>query len=71
MKLPAVNNKKVIVSFSGGKDSTCMLRMMLDKGMQVDYILFCDTGLEFPQMYDHVKKVDEYIQKPMGRELHI
>ena len=69
MKLPAVNNKKVIVSFSGGKDSTCMLLMMLEKGMQVDYILFCDTGLEFPQMYDHVKKVDEYIQKTYGKSI--
>ena len=69
MKLPVVNNKKVIVSFSGGKDSTCMLLMMLEKGMQVDYILFCDTGLEFPQMYDHVQKVDEYIQKTYGRSI--
>ena len=69
MKLPEVNDKKVIVSFSGGKDSTCMLLMMLEKGMQVDYILFCDTGLEFPQMYDHVQKVDEYIQKTYGKRI--
>lgn len=69
MKLTAVNDKKVIVSFSGGKDSTCMLLMMLEKGMQVDYILFCDTGLEFPQMYDHVQKVDEYIQKTYGKSI--
>ena len=33
-----------LVSFSGGKDSTAMLLMMLEKGMPVDDILFCDTG---------------------------
>ena len=31
-----------------------MLLRMLEEGMQVDIILFCDTGLEFPQMYDHL-----------------
>ena len=71
MKLPEGNNKKVIVSFSGGKDSTCMLLMMLEKGMQVDYILFCDTGLEFPQMYDHVKRLMNTFKKHMERALHI
>lgn len=46
-----------VVSFSGGKDSTAMLLKMLEKGMQVDCILFCDTGLEFPEMYKHIEKV--------------
>ena len=36
-----------VVSLSGGKDSTAMLLMMLEKGMPVDDILFCDTGLFF------------------------
>ena len=40
---------KHIVSFSGGKDSTAMLLMMLEKGMKVDYIVFVDTGKEFSQ----------------------
>ena len=40
-----------IVQFSGGKDSTAMLLMMLDKGVQIDEVIFCDTGKEFPQMY--------------------
>ena len=34
-----------VVSLSGGKDSTAMLLMMLERGMQIDCILFCDTGL--------------------------
>ena len=54
-----------VVSFSGGKDSTAMLLRMLDEGMPVDVILFCDTGLEFPAMYDHVAKVE----RDIGREI--
>lgn len=58
---------KHIVSFSGGKDSTAMLLMMLEKGMPIDDIIFCDTGVEFPAMYDHIKQVEEYIQRPITK----
>lgn len=58
-----------IVSFSGGKDSTCMLLMMLERGMQVDYIICCDTGMEFPEMYEHWKKVDDYISTNYGKHI--
>ena len=58
---------KHIVQFSGGKDSTCMLLMMLERGMQVDEITFCDTGMEFPQMYEHIDKVERYIGRPITR----
>ena len=50
-----------IVQFSGGKDSTAMLLMMLDKNMPIDDIIFCDTGKEFPQTYEHIEKVNKYI----------
>ena len=50
-----------IISFSGGKDSTAMLLMMLERKMPIDEIIFCDTGKEFPQMYDHIEKVQKYI----------
>lgn len=55
--------KYSVLSFSGGKDSTCLLLMMLEKGMNIDYVLFCDTGMEFPEMYEHIKKVDKYISE--------
>ena len=54
---------KHIVSFSGGKDSTAMLLMMIEKGMQIDDIVCADTGLEFPQLYEHIKKVEKYISR--------
>lgn len=50
-----------VISFSGGKDSTAMLLMMLERGLQVDRIINVDTTKEFPAMYDHIKKVEKYI----------
>lgn len=56
-----------VVSFSGGKDSTAMLLGMIERDMPIDCILFCDTGLEFPDMYDHIDKVEKYIGRPITR----
>jgi len=52
---------KHIVSLSGGKDSTALLLMMLEKDMPVDYIIFVDTTKEFPQIYEHLEKLERYI----------
>ena len=56
-----------IVSFSGGKDSTAMLLLMIEKKMPIDEIIFCDTGKEFPEMYDHIIKVEKYIERKITR----
>jgi len=56
-----------IVSLSGGKDSTAMLLRMLEEGMRIDIILFCDTGLEFPAMYRHLEKLQRDIGRPITR----
>lgn len=45
--------------------------MMLERGIVIDKIIFCDTGKEFPQMYEHIKKVDEYIFKNYGKRIEI
>jgi len=58
---------KHIVSFSGGKDSTAMLLMMIEKGMHIDEIVFCDTTVEFPQMIEHISKVENYIGRRITR----
>lgn len=54
---------KHIVQFSGGKDSTAMLLMLLEKNIKIDEIIFCDTGKEFPAMYRHIEKVRNYISR--------
>lgn len=56
-----------LVSLSGGKDSTAMLLRMLEEGMKIDCILFCDTGLEFPAMYEHLDKLEQNIGRPITR----
>ena len=58
---------KHIVSFSGGKDSTAMLLMMIEKEMQIDEIIFCDTTVEFPQMINHIDQVEDYIGRKITR----
>ena len=58
---------KHIVSFSGGKDSTAMLLMMIEKKMQIDEIIFCDTTVEFPQMIEHINRVEKYIGRKITR----
>ena len=49
------------VSLSGGKDSTCLLLLMIERGMPIDAVLWADTGMEFPEMYGHIAKVDEHL----------
>ena len=64
------NNLKpvyTIASLSGGKDSTAMLLRLLEEARPIDEILFCDTGWEFPQMYDHLARLERYIGRPITR----
>lgn len=61
---------KHIVQFSGGKDSTAMLLMMIEREMPIDYILYCDTTVEFPETAVHIEKVNEYL-KEYGKEITI
>lgn len=57
---------KYIAMLSGGQDSSCMTTKILEDGMQVDYIVFCDTLLEFDEMYDYIDKLDEMYQRKYG-----
>lgn len=59
-----------VVSLSGGKDSTAMLLMMVERGMRVDEIMFADTGMDFPEMEKHIEKVEEVVGIPITRIKH-
>ncbi|MBD3306705.1 phosphoadenosine phosphosulfate reductase family protein, partial [candidate division KSB3 bacterium] len=50
-----------IVSYSGGKDSTAMLLMMIERHMPIDRIVFADTTLEYPEMYGWIDRVEQII----------
>ena len=57
------------VSLSGGKDSTAMLLLMIERDMPIDVVLTADTGMEFPEMYEHIQKLDDLLCRERG--IHI
>lgn len=60
-------DKRYILSFSGGKDSTAMLHLVLQAKLPLDEIVFFDTGWEFPEMYEHIKLVESKIGKTITK----
>ena len=62
-------NQYHAVSLSGGKDSTAMLLLMIERGMPIDVVLTADTGMEFPEMYEHIQKLDDLLCRERG--IHI
>lgn len=57
------------VSLSGGKDSSALLLLMLERGMPIDTVIYADTTMEFPEMKAHIAKLDELLYRERG--LHI
>ena len=67
----AVNSNETFsaVSLSGGKDSSCLLLLMIEKGLPIDCVLYADTGMEFPEMEAHIAKLDDFLYQERG--IHI
>ena len=57
------------VSLSGGKDSTATLILMIERDMPIDAVLNADTGMEYPEMYEHLAQLDDYLYRQRG--IHI
>lgn len=55
---------KVSVSYSGGKDSLAVLQLV-DETLDDYELMFADTGIEFPETLENVKKVAEYYGKTL------
>jgi len=53
-----------VVNFSSGADSTALLLMMIERKMPIDYIVYINTMIEFPQIYQHINRITELI-KPL------
>ena len=58
-----MKQKYVVVSLSGGKDSTAMLLRMIELGEHIDEVVCCDTYKEFPAMYRHLAKLKAVVEQ--------
>lgn len=56
-----------IVSFSGGKDSTAMLHILLEQNIPIDKILYFETEWDYPQMEAHLNLVTKNTGIPIVR----
>ena len=57
---------KVLISFSGGKDSTSLILWAKEQGiLDASDVVYCDTGWENPLTYDYIK----YVGEQLGKEI--
>lgn len=54
-----------VISVSGGKDSTAMLLLAIERGITDIKPVFCDTGNEHPITYDYIR----YLSDAIGVEI--
>ena len=57
------------VSLSGGKDSSALLLLMIEKDMPIDCVIYADTSMEFPEMKAHIARLDDLLCRERG--IHI
>ncbi len=69
MGITKSNDTFSAVSLSGGKDSSCLLILMIEKGLPIDSVLYADTSMEFPEMEAHIAKLDDFLFRERG--IHI
>ena len=43
-----------------------MLLLMIERGLPIDLVLTADTGMEFPEMYRHWDRVEQYLFQKRG-----
>ncbi len=54
---------KNIISFGAGQNSTAMIIMMKNKGINIDEIIFAETGNEMPETYVFMKEFKLWCKK--------
>lgn len=52
----------IIASYGGGVNSTAMLIEYANRGLNVDLILFADTGAERPHTQEYIKTFSKYLK---------
>lgn len=60
---------KIIVSFSGGKDSqACLIQAANKYGTNKIEAVFCDTGWEHPDTYQHISDVCKQLDRCRAKD---
>lgn len=54
---------KHIVSVSFGKDSLAMLLRMIEEDMQIDEVIYFDTGMEFSCIYNLRNQISKLLEE--------
>lgn len=62
---------KYVLSLSGGKDSMAMFIRVTKEKYPLDYVVFCDTGMEFQAIYHNISEVREVCQKMNIEFIHL
>ena len=57
---------KHILSLSGGKDSSYLLYLLIEKNLPLDEVVCAILPFEEPEMVDHLKKLDAYLYSKKG-----
>ena len=45
-----------------------MLLLMLERDMPIDAVITADAGMEFPEMYEHLSRLDEHLFHERGMD---
>lgn len=67
-------NHQCYVSFSGGKDSTVLADLCAKWCKAIDkplYLVFVNTGLEYPEIQKHVKFLSQWLRDKYGIEVNL
>lgn len=59
----------IIANLSGGRNSVAMVIKWLELGNKLDYIIFCDTGFKFADMYKYINMLDDYLHKEFNKRI--
>ncbi len=64
-------NKPEILMLSGGRDSSACLVKLCEDGTPPDYAVFCNTLHEFPEMYEYLGWLGEYLKRRFDFEITV
>jgi hypothetical protein len=61
----------LFLPFGGGVNSTAMILGALERGIEIDFICFADTGGEHPETYAWIETLNQWLKDNHNLEIHI